>query len=238
MVQLINFKHEWKVNGEFEKVYLSKIIEKLGWIVNTNTKKIELQAGRINKVEKHFYLLDDSANLSKEKLEKLLLKELDEIFNDDEIVFMKEICEFAYFINHCDTDVKNISHIQNQLNSIKNNIFYNKFNELLVKCHDKTVEVIERHLSNVSNDEKMQKIVNGQKSSNDKNLYFKELFKDLKKVINYDYITDTDWTYYNSLKLRDAVLSQIDIAVCPYCNRNYVDVIEDPQHDYIFQKHC
>lgn len=65
------------------------------------------------------------------------------------------------------------------------------------------------------------------------------LIDDLKKQINYDLITRTNesedtkrkYKFYQYKSFRDRILHQFDVSVCPYCNRNYINVIEDTVDD-------
>lgn len=237
---MIKLNHQWNKNGDFEQKYLNKIAEKLGWEWDKVNNNFKLKDSTKNITYKHFYICSDNV-LDRNKLELLLLGTLEEILQNDDFKLLFEVCEFANYLNKEDLAITNIT---DKLNSLRTFSKYEELVNLLNHYNDNTINDLKDMLNKIPNtpiavNQCVEELESKRKNGNNQmsTFYFKNFLEEVSKVMDYDFITDTNWGSNNgkndkqAFKLRDRILSEINIDVCPYCNRNFIDTFFDKPED-------
>ncbi len=225
---MIRIKHIWDENGDFEKAYYVKVKE------NISRKNIK----------KHFYILNENGDLDDEKLKKLLLSPLEEIFEDEKFVLIKNVCDLAYHLKNEEID---ITFVRSKLNEIRDNKEnWVKLEKLFKKSKDATICDIDKIINNNRrNHSNMIRELNARfknkdtkknKENNEVRHCFKNLREEIGKIFDYEFIKTRTGNLKKEAniygyKLRDTILEKLNVGVCPYCNRNYVDTFEDKEED-------
>lgn len=100
---------------------------------------------------------------------------------------------------------------------------YSLFNYLFIN-HDKIIKDkiidIERHISNIKKIIKKKNLVFKAIDPNDGILKYNEVYNDIKESFDYDSYSSSEKPY--------KLLLDLEVNVCPYCNRQYVNTFISP----------
>lgn len=194
---MIKVNHSWEMQPEFREDYIKHIQSKLSEIMDEN---------------KSNNIFFDIIN-NEENLKTLLFNSMDTLREDENFKPFWELCDFyvlcsTYSDYKTPSDYKGIQRKESEL--------YRKrlLEEIKDYCKNSADEKLNIHLMNDNETVKKIKVELTKVKKHIKNKHFKLI----ENIINYDYIKND---------YRDEILNSINIAVCPYCNRNYTDKFYD-----------